>query len=151
MTQLLVNHSLFQKTERRPMLTPMLMLMLLVIFLFGLLAVRKVRAKNAKLVDLKKTALDNSAWNDEVVVVSNNIANQFETPILFYALCLLVMQLGVSDTLFISLAWLYVGLRYLHAYVHISSNYIPVRMKIFVASLIVLVVIMIRLFLTTIS
>lgn len=133
------------------MLTPMLMLMLLVIFLFGLLAVRKVRAKNAKLVDLKKTALDNSAWNDEVVVVSNNIANQFETPILFYALCLLVMQLGVSDTLFISLAWLYVGLRYLHAYVHISSNYIPVRMKIFVASLIVLVVIMIRLFLTTIS
>lgn len=133
------------------MLTPMLVLMLLVIFLFGLLAVRKVRAKNANLVDLKKTALDNSAWNDEVVVVSNNIANQFETPILFYALCLLVMQSGVSDTLFISLAWLYVALRYLHAYVHISSNFVPVRMKIFAASLIVLLVIMIRLFLTTIS
>ncbi|MBE1300920.1 MAG: hypothetical protein GJ680_13560 [Alteromonadaceae bacterium] len=129
----------------------MLVLMLLVIFLFGLLAVRKVRAKNANLVDLKKTALDNSAWNDEVVVVSNNIANQFETPILFYALCLLVMQSGVSDTLFISLAWLYVALRYLHAYVHISSNFVPVRMKIFAASLIVLLVIMIRLFLTTIS
>lgn len=133
------------------MLTPMLVLMLLVIFLFGLLAVRKVKAKNAKLVDLKKTALDNSAWNDDVVVVSNNIANQFETPILFYALCLLVMQLGVSDLLYISLAWLYVALRYLHAYVHISSNYVPVRMKIFAASLVVLLIMIVRLFITTVS
>ena len=78
--------------------------------------------------------------NDEVVKVSNNIANQFETPVLFYLLCLGAVIGGVSDTLLIVLAWFYTVLRYFHAYVHVTSNYVPLRMKVFIVSLLAILV-----------
>ena len=68
-------------------LFPVLANILLVIIMFFVLGARKGAAVKAGLVSRDDTALDNKAWNDEVVKVSNNIANQFETPILFYLLC----------------------------------------------------------------
>jgi hypothetical protein len=47
---------------------------------------------------------------------------------------------GVSDTLLIVLAWFYTVLRYFHAYVHVTSNYVPLRMKVFIVSLLAILV-----------
>ncbi|MFT5808404.1 MAG: hypothetical protein ACI9LG_002720 [Moritella dasanensis] len=67
-------------------LYPLLGHMLLVISLYILLIMCKSKAIKAKAVDFNKTALNNKAWPEDVVQVSNNLDNQFESPLVFYGL-----------------------------------------------------------------
>ena len=93
-------------------------------------------------VNLKQAALDYSAWPDEVVKVSNNIGNQFDKPILFYIVCLALFQLNAVSGAVLVLAWLYVATRYVHGFVHVRSNVVPIRLRAFAAGLIILLVLM---------
>lgn len=125
-------------------LYPVLAHMFLVVFLFIPLIMRKSKAVKNKAVDLKETALNNHAWTSDVKKVSNNIANQFEIPVLFYALCMIIAltdNVGVLNT---ALAWGFVALRYVHTYVHIGSNFVPLRMRIFALSLVIVLVMLIQ-------
>ncbi len=117
---------------------PVLAQVILTIAMFIVLAARKARAIEAGLVDRKEAALDNRVWPAGVVQVSNNIANQFETPILFYVLCVVLYLSGGAGVAAIALAWAYAISRYAHAYVHIGSNYVPARMRIFLFGCLVL-------------
>lgn len=124
---------------------PVLAHMFLVVFLFIPLIVRKSKAVKNKAVDLKETALNNQAWTPDVKKVSNNIANQFEIPILFYALCIVIAITDNVGMFNVILAWGYVALRYVHTYVHIGSNFVPLRMRIFALSLAIILVMLIQL------
>ncbi len=119
---------------------PLLAQMLLTLGMFGLLAARKAQAVRLKKVDLKQSALDHSAWPDDVVKVSNNIANQFETPILFYVVCLVLNQLNAVSAAVLVLAWLYVGTRLIDGFVHVRSNRVPIRLRAFAAGIFILCV-----------
>lgn len=130
---------------------PVVVHMLLVIALFFLLASRKMKAVKAKQVNPKETALDNKAWTDDVIKVSNNIANQFETPLLFYVLCTVTFLVGLVDTVSLVFAWSYVVLRYVHCFVHIGSNTVPLRMKIFALSLLIILLMLLRIMITLIA
>ena len=57
--------------------------------------------------------------------------NLFETPVLFYAGCLAAMVAGVGGTVALALAWLYVAARVLHAWVHLGSNRVRIRLRVF--------------------
>lgn len=130
---------------------PVLLHMVLVTMLFVVLALRKAKAVKAGVVDRKNTALDNKAWNDDVLKVSNNIDNQFETPILFYMLTVLVFLTGIVDVFSLALVWGWVVIRYIHAWVHIGSNYVPTRLKLFALSLVIILVLVIRVLLTILT
>ena len=65
----------------------------------------KIKAVKAKQVNPKETALDNKAWTEDVIKVSNNIANQFETPLLFYVLCTVTFLVGLVDVVSLAFAW----------------------------------------------
>mgnify|MGYP003444576470 FL=1 len=117
---------------------PVLVQILLILLMYMLLGYRKAKAVKTGNVNLKATALDNKAWPPEVVKVSNNIDNQFEIPMVFFVLCLLFFGIGQVDFLVLSLAWAFVISRYAHAYVHIGSNYVPLRMRIFAFGCLVL-------------
>ena len=121
---------------------PLLAQMLLTLGMFGLLAARKAQAVRLKKVNPKQAALDHSAWPDDVVKVSNNIANQFETPTLFYIVCLTLFQLNAVSLAVLVLACLYVATRFVHAFVHVRSNLVPIRMRLFAAGLLILLVLM---------
>ena len=123
-------------------LGPLLAQMLLTVGMFGLLAARKAQAIRLKTVNLKQTALDHSAWPADVVKVSNNIANQFESPVLFYVACLALFQLNAVSALVLVLAWLYVATRLVHGVVHVRSNFVPIRMRVFAAGLLITLVLM---------
>lgn len=110
---------------------PVLAQVLLTLVMFTLLGVRKARALRNGKVDRKRTALDNRAWPEDVVKVSNNVANQFEAPVLFYVLCLVIYSVNASGTFTIILAWLFVLSRFAHAHVHVGSNYVPMRLRLF--------------------
>ena len=121
---------------------PLLAQMLLTVGMFGLLAARKAQAVRLKTVDLKQTALDHSAWPKDVVKVSNNIANQFETPVLFYVACLALFQLNAVSAGVLVLAWLYVATRLVHGFVHVRSNHVPSRLRAFAAGLLITFILM---------
>jgi hypothetical protein len=57
--------------------------------------------------------------------------NLFETPVLFYAGCLAAMVAGIHDAVVVGLAWAYVLARLLHAWVHLGSNRVRIRLRVF--------------------
>ena len=123
---------------------PVLAHVFLVLMLFIVLALRKAKAVKANAVDLKQTRLNNQAWTDDVVKVSNNIANQFETPILFYTVCIVAFLVDAAGGMAVCMAWGYVALRYVHAYIHITSNFVPYRMRIFALSLLLILALLVH-------
>lgn len=124
-------------------LYPILAHILLVFSLFSLLTLRRTKAAKEKAVDLKEIAVNNNAWPDYALLASNNIINQFEAPVIFYALCIITYITETTTTLGVILASVYMALRYAHAYVHVTSNHVPHRQMIFTISMFVLMAIFI--------
>lgn len=60
-------------------------------------------------------------------VVNKNIANQFELPMLFHAACLLLYITDADNIATIILGWIFVFTRYVHSYVHVTSNTLRTR------------------------
>jgi hypothetical protein len=65
---------------------------------------------------------------------ARHFTNLFEAPTLFYVGCLAAMVTGITGTLVVVLAWLYVAMRYLHAYIHLGGNRVRHRMRAYFAS-----------------
>jgi hypothetical protein len=118
---------------------PVLAQIFLTLILFIILGVRKAKAVKAGEVNRQQAALNNQVWPQDVVKVSNNIANQFETPVLFYVLCLVMHSINAVGLVAIVLAWLFALSRFAHAYVHIGSNYVPMRLRLFLVGCFVLI------------
>ena len=119
-------------------LWPVVVQISLTFWVFILLGIRKTKAMKTGEVDTQKTALNNTAWPEDVVKVSNNIANQFQTPVLFYALCLAFMSINGVTQFVLGLASLYTLSRLIHAYVHVGSNYVPLRLRAFMIGILIL-------------
>jgi hypothetical protein len=109
------------------MLLPILAQILLVLLIYGALQIAKGRAVRAGLVDQARRALDEDAWPDFVRQINNNIRNQFELPVLFLVLALILWQLQPGGLLPLGLAWGFVATRLVHAWIHTHSNYVPHR------------------------
>lgn len=110
---------------------PALMQVLLTLIVFIMLNAAKSKALKLGQVDEERRALHTDAWPEYVLKISNNIGNQFETPVLFYALSFILWALNAVDSFAMILAWGYVIIRILHAYIHIGSNYVPLRRRVF--------------------
>jgi hypothetical protein len=117
---------------------PVLAQVFLTLIMFIVLGMKKAKAVQAGKVNRKQAALDNRVWPEDVVRVSNNIANQFEAPVLFYVLCLVIYCINQADTAAIALAWLFALSRYAHAYVHVGANYVPMRFRFFLFGCLIL-------------
>ncbi|MCH7509453.1 MAG: MAPEG family protein [Proteobacteria bacterium] len=65
-------------------------------------------------------------------VMSRHVINLYEMPLLFYVVGILILQTGQTGVLTLSLAWAYVGLRYIHSYIHLTSNKVMHRFRVFV-------------------
>jgi len=59
--------------------------------------------------------------------IGNAYNNQFQMPVLFFALVPLVLIARKADLSFVVLEWGFVVCRLLHAYVHTTSNKLPLR------------------------
>lgn len=121
-------------------LAPVLAHFFLVLTVYIMLFFRKMSALKRGAVELKDTALNSKAWNDdEVLKVSNNLDNQFQAPVLFYAVSFVLYSLAAVNTYTLVLAWLFVLSRYAHTFIHTGSNHIPSRMKAFSLGMVSLV------------
>src|SRR5690554_3774441 len=87
---------------------PVLAQVFLTLVMFIILGARKAGAVKAGKVNRQQAALDNRVWPENVVKVSNNIANQFEIPVLFYVLCFVLYSINAAGSVAVFLAWLFV-------------------------------------------
>ncbi len=117
---------------------PLLAHTLLVFALYIKLGKEKSKATRLGLTDTKATALDPKAWPESVVKISNNIDNQFQTPIIFYALTFAFFLTNAINAVVLAIFSIYVLSRFIHAYIHISSNYVPYRFKSFLMGILLL-------------
>lgn len=92
--------------------------------------------------DRESAAMNNEAWSKPVILTSKNLANQFQLPVIFYVLCLVLASLDAVDKLTLAVAWLFVVTRYVHAYVHVSTNYVPHRLRAFLLGAIFLLLLL---------
>ena len=88
---------------------------------------------------------------DYLAKVSNHYANLFEFPIFFYAVCVALYAGNKTDTVYLMLAWGFVVMRYLHAYIHTTYNNIKHRRFAFLGSILMLASMWVLLFIEIIT
>lgn len=71
-------------------------------------------------------------------VYSRHLINLYEAPVLFYAIVIIASISNQAGLVPLVLAWLYVVLRLVHSYVHLGSNKVLLRFRLFLTSLLVL-------------
>ena len=87
---------------------------------------------------------------DNLRQVERAYANLLEMPILFYLVAVLSMVLNLTGTTMVMLAWIYVGLRYVHSLIHLTYNKTVHRFLAFISSTLVLLIMWGVLFLSVI-
>ena len=87
-----------------------------------------------------KISLRESNWPDYARQAEYNYLNQFELPVLFYVLMILLLITKQADYLMMMLAWMFVALRVVHAVVHLTSNKLGQRGPIFIIGAFVLMI-----------
>ena len=117
------------------MLGPVFVHVLLVFFLLIATGRGRVAAVIAGEVKLEDIALDSSKWPERLRKLANNYQNQFELPVLFYALVALLIATGLADRVSLVLAWAFLASRLVHSFIHLGSNYPPHRLYAFAAGL----------------
>ena len=110
---------------------PVLLQILVTLYAYVLLSTAKFRAAKAGLVNDARRSLHDDAWPDNVIQINNNIRNQFELPVLFYVLVILLWALDAASITVQAIAWLFALSRVVHLHIHTGSNFVPLRRRIF--------------------
>lgn len=121
--------------------------MVLLAFIVGCVAI-KIRVSSVKdrKVSIKYFKLMEGENIPEMITKSTrNFNNQFEVPTLFYVACSLYLMFEVESTVAIVFAWLFVGLRYLHSYIHLTYNHMLHRVVSFWAAYLCVMVLWVNL------
>ncbi len=120
-------------------LYPVFAMMALTIFCMVRLGMLRWAAVNKGEVDPRYFSLFRGYEEPEkLAAYSRHISNLFETPVLFYVISVMAFLTGQSGDLLLGLAWAFVALRFVHSYVHLTSNVVLTRFRIFVLSMLVL-------------
>ena len=82
-------------------------------------------------------ALGQQNWPTRATQVANCFRNQFEVPVLFYVVTILALITHQADLLFVLLSWVFVVLRYAHAFIHTTSNRVQRRGLVYLAGALV--------------
>ena len=121
------------------MVYPMFALVILTFAVLGVLLRARVAAVRRGQLSLGYFRLYQGADEpDATRKPSRHLSNLFETPVLFYVVCLAALATHVDGRAMRALAWTYVALRCIHAFVHIRGNNVIQRMWAYLASLVVL-------------
>ncbi|MDQ0319276.1 hypothetical protein QO002_001414 [Pararhizobium capsulatum DSM 1112] len=118
---------------------PMIGQTALIFSIYFLMARRRfgaVRAGAAKPHDYKIPTIEPTPS----ATVARNLINQFELPMLFYIVCILLNITAGATYLALAVAWLFVASRCFHAFVHVTSNRLMVRQRLFLLGFVCVVV-----------
>ena len=113
------------------------MLTFAILFAVGYLRLRSVGQRTVHPKDyVLMTGQDQ--WPVMIQRLGRSFHNQLEVPMLFYVLAILILVTDIQSQLLMNMAWVYVGLRYLHALIHIAYNKVIHRFTVYIISCLVL-------------
>ena len=128
-------------------LYPVFVQVLLVVVVGALMA--SARARAVKTMDRQRgnpdLAMGRVEWPDDAAKRAASYHNQFEAPVLFYAVVAFALITKGADTLMIVLAWLYVLTRIVHAAIHIGPNKVRWRSPAFALGFLIVALMWIKL------
>lgn len=108
------------------------------------LLVAMVGARRSTLVSgetkIRDIALGEPRWPARATQIGNCYRNQFELPVLFYALIALALPLRHADLFIVLMSWVFVVTRLVHAGVFVTSNDFGKRSTVWIAGGLVLLV-----------
>ncbi|MDP3895461.1 MAG: MAPEG family protein [Mesorhizobium sp.] len=110
---------------------PMIVQAALIYAIYVLVSRRRVaaiKAGNAKTSQFR----ENQNEPAESLFARNNLANQFELPVLFFAVVLALHATAAVNYITVALAWIFVVSRCIHAYLHVTTNRIRYRRPAFI-------------------
>ncbi len=99
------------------------------------MASSRIVVLKARDVALADVALDTRNYPERVHKLQNNVTNQFETPLLFFAAVAVALGAGVGTYLLAALAYLWLATRVVHMAIHTGSNDVVKRFRAFTAGL----------------
>jgi len=102
------------------------------------MATARTRAVQAGETKLKDIALRQPNWPEHPTQIANCFSNQFELPVLFYALIALALPLRHADLAIVLLSWVFVLTRFVHAGIFVTSNDVRQRSLAWFAGAVVL-------------
>lgn len=117
---------------------PSLALILWIFVVLVILFLRRKAAFTSKQIRMADVAVSTEGYPEPARLAAANFANQFETPVIFFALIMLAMEVGATTYLMAALAWAYVATRVAHTLVHVGSNDLKLRAPIFGAGVVIL-------------
>lgn len=100
-----------------------------------ILFLRRKKAFASREVSMADVAVSTERYPDTARLAAANFSNQFETPVLFFALILIAIHVGATGHVMAILAWAYVATRVVHTLVHTGSNRLQQRALVFAAGL----------------
>ena len=126
--------------NQKLILLPLLAQVLLTIIVSLRLVMARIREMRSKRIHPQKIATSTGATQQlsDSLKISDNFSNQFETPVVFYTLVILLYITSMANTVFMILTGLFVVLRYIHSYIHCGKNDVMQRFYVFVASAVLL-------------
>jgi hypothetical protein len=120
-------------------LAPLFVQVLLTLGLLVWLGFRRRNDLKSGAVRAADIALREPNWTVPTLKVVYCFSNQFELPVLFYVLTILVIITKHADIIFLVLAWIFVLSRIAHAYVHTTSNIVMRRGGLYGVGMVALV------------
>jgi hypothetical protein len=128
-------------------LYPVFVQVLLTLTVLASLAVARARA--IRTMDRQRgnpdLALGRAVWPDDATKRAANFRNQFELPLLFYAVVAFALIIHGADLLMVVLAWLFVLSRVIHAAIHIGPNKVRWRTPAYSLGFLILAIMWIKL------
>ncbi len=89
---------------------------------------------------VRDVALGQPNWPTRATQIGNCFKNQFELPLLFYALIALAMPLRHADLFIVLMSWVFVVTRFVHTGIFVTSNDLKQRSLAWFAGVLVLFV-----------
>jgi hypothetical protein len=102
-----------------------------VVLLYAWLTVARGRAVKRGEVDYASFEF-NREEPPAVARIRLNLANQFELPVIFYALVVLLISLGKVTMFDVIAAWVFIAGRVIHSLVQTLTDNVPLRGNVFV-------------------
>ena len=121
--------------EAKLILYPVIAMVALVFLVAATMVSRRIAALKANCIHPQKVAT--SAQLAALLTdsrASDNFRNLFEMPVLFYVAMITIHATGSICMLHLLLAWGYVAARYVHSYIHCTSNIVMRRFYAFLTS-----------------
>ena len=106
----------------RMVLLPVFVLIGLTFSLLIWMAIERRNTLVSKETRVRDIVLGQPNWPVRVTQIGNCFADQFEMPVLFYALIAFALPLRRADLLIVLLSWVFVITRFAHAGIFVTSN-----------------------------